>query len=358
MFKYYIFNIDNKNEYLGTIELESESEFGSYTLVEYPSEIPENKCYCFNTETQKWDILIDDYRGKVIYNNTNSLIKETIYFVGSIKENYTTVTPPDNENIYTFDGTQWNKFTPEVVVPTLEQLKHIKTLNLLSGFRSYISMRFDDAAIVAINNAAHMNGPKGCAVQEWINSLWYPLYYTLTDSISTATDKETLESVNIDPKQHGEPPYSMREINEEIERLKQANDLLASLTRDNAFKSIPLDNDATALKIAAIAPEWHSGITYESGMIVNYNNQAYRVIQTVTSLEHQTPATEGMLAIYRPLVLTATGTIDDPITFISGMDVDNGKYYTFNGKVYLAKADMKPCVWNPDSGIWQWEVVK
>lgn len=358
MFKYYIFNIDNKNEYLGTIELETESEFGGYTIIEYPTEVPENKCYCFNTDINAWDILIDDYRNKTIYNKTNSLLNEKVYFVGPIKEGYTIVAPPDNEKLYTFDETQWNEYKPEVVELTLDQLKQIKLLNLLSGFKTYIGIRFDDASIVAINNASHMNGPKGCAVQEWINSLWYPLYYNITDSIDKATDKETLESINIDPKQHGEPPYTMKEINEEIELLKQANDLLVSLTRDNAFKSIPLEDDTTALKIAAIAPEWHSGITYESGMIVNYNDQAYRVIQTVTSLENQTPATKGMLAIYRPLILTATGTIDDPITFISGMDVDNGKYYTFNDKKYLAKADMKPCTWNPDSGIWQWELVE
>lgn len=357
MFKYYIFNIDNKNEYLGTIELETESEFGGYTIVEYPTEVPENKCYCFNTATNEWDTLIEDYRNAIIYNKINSLVKEKVYFVGPIKDNYTLVAPPDNENVYMYQEDNWVKVN-NAVEPTLDDLKNIKKLNLLSRFKVYVGDRFDDASIVAISNAAHMGGPKGCAVQEWINSLWYPLYYNIADSIDEATDKESLESINIDPKQHGEPPYTMKEINEEITQLKQANDVLASLTRDNAFKSISLEDDTTALKIAAIAPEWHSGVTYESGMIVNYNNQTYRVIQTVTALEHQTPATEGMLAIYRPLILTATGTIDDPITFISGMDVETGKYYTFNDKKYLAKADMKPCVWNPDSGIWQWELVE
>ena len=41
------------------------------------------------------------------------------------------------------------------------------------------------------------------------------------------------------------------------------------------------------------------------------------------------------------------------------MDVSNGKYYTFESTLYLAKADMKPCVWNPGTpGLWQWEVVE
>ena len=52
------------------------------------------------------------------------------------------------------------------------------------------------------------------------------------------------------------------------------------------------------------------------------------------------------------------GSREHPYTFINGMDVSNGKYYTFESTLYLAKADMKPCVWNPGTpGLWQWEVV-
>ena len=32
--------------------------------------------------------------------------------------------------------------------------------------------------------------------------------------------------------------------------------------------------------------------------------------------------------------------------------------YSYNGVVYLCKADMKPCVWAPGTaGVWQWEAV-
>ena len=61
---------------------------------------------------------------------------------------------------------------------------------------------------------------------------------------------------------------------------------------------------------------------------------------------------------YRPLVPGHAGTIEDPIPWVSGMDVDEGKYYSFSRKTYLAKADMKPCVWTPGTpGLWQWEEV-
>ena len=60
--------------------------------------------------------------------------------------------------------------------------------------------------------------------------------------------------------------------------------------------------------------------------------------------------------------LTHTGTIDDPIPYpeTAGIvvNVENGKYYSYKGKTYLAKADMPNCVYPPDTpSLWQWEKV-
>lgn len=124
-------------------------------------------------------------------------------------------------------------------------------------------------------------------------------------------------------------------------------------------QAIPVDDDATALALSPICPEWAAGTHYEPGEVLNHDGQAYRVVQSVDSLEHQPPSAEGMLAIYRPLVPGHAGTLKDPIPWVSGMDVDAGKYYSFSGKTYLAKADMKPCVWEPGTaGLWQWELVE
>lgn len=124
-------------------------------------------------------------------------------------------------------------------------------------------------------------------------------------------------------------------------------------------QAIPLEDDKTALALSPVCPEWAAGTHYEPGEILNHEGQAYRVVQSVDSLEHQPPSAEGMLAIYRPIVQGHAGTLKDPIPWVSGMDVDQGKYYSFSGKTYLAKADMKPCVWAPGTaGLWQWEEVK
>ena len=138
----------------------------------------------------------------------------------------------------------------------------------------------------------------------------------------------------------------------------EAEKLLHTMQVRAMALTVPLEDDATAFTLAPICAEWKAGEHYDKGEILNHNEQPYRVVQAVDSLEHQPPGAEGMLAIYRPLNQQHAGTQDDPIPFVNGMDVYNEKYYSFNGKTYLAKADMLPCVWNPGSeGVWQWEEV-
>jgi len=72
---------------------------------------------------------------------------------------------------------------------------------------------------------------------------------------------------------------------------------------------------------------------------------------------------ETTFAYYRHIELTASGTIDDPIPYpeTAGIvvNVEEGKYYSYKGEVYLAKADMPNCVYPPDTvGMWQWEKVE
>ena len=143
-----------------------------------------------------------------------------------------------------------------------------------------------------------------------------------------------------------------------LDPVVEAEKLLHTMQVRAMAIQIDLEDDATALTLSPICPEWEANHHYEAGEIVNYNGQAYRVVQAVDALDHQPPGAEGMLAIYRPLNQEHEGTQDDPIPFVNGMDVYNGKYYSFDGKTYLAKADMLPCVWNPGSeGVWQWEEV-
>ena len=119
------------------------------------------------------------------------------------------------------------------------------------------------------------------------------------------------------------------------------------------------------LALAGLFPVWVAGESYTTGDRLVHEGVVYEVQQPVTAQGHQPPGSAGMLAIYRPISADPDtgaepdGSRDNPYSFISGMDVFGGKYYTFEGKLYLAKADMKPCVWNPGTpGLWQWELVK
>lgn len=107
-------------------------------------------------------------------------------------------------------------------------------------------------------------------------------------------------------------------------------------------------------------PEWKEGTAYTVGDIITSNGLFYEVKANHTS--NAAYPVETTFAYYRLIELTHTGTIDDPIPYpeTAGIvvNVESGKYYSYKGTVYLAKADMPNCVYPPDTaGMWQWEVV-
>lgn len=120
--------------------------------------------------------------------------------------------------------------------------------------------------------------------------------------------------------------------------------------------------DEQALEMPDLFRTWEevlaAGEQLEANTILNLDGQLYRVVQPVTPQEHQRPDGEGMLAIYRPIDQTHAGTKEDPIPFVYGMDTEQGKYYSYNGKLYLCNQTMAPCVWAPGTpGLWQWAEV-
>lgn len=122
--------------------------------------------------------------------------------------------------------------------------------------------------------------------------------------------------------------------------------------------------DAVALSVPDLLPTWEelleAGETISEGVCLTCNGQTYRVVQSVTPQAHQAPDSEGMLAIYRPIEREHSGTQSDPIPWVYGMDCTEGKYYSYNGKVYRVATGgtMSPCVWSPGTaGLWQWEEV-
>ena len=122
--------------------------------------------------------------------------------------------------------------------------------------------------------------------------------------------------------------------------------------------------DETALEMPDLFKTWEevlaAGVIVAENSIINDGGTLYRVVAAggVLPQEHQPPHGEGMLAVYRPIDTAHTGTQEDPIPWVYGMDCTEGLYYSYNETVYLCKANMTPCVWAPGTaGLWQWEAV-
>ena len=121
--------------------------------------------------------------------------------------------------------------------------------------------------------------------------------------------------------------------------------------------------DAQALEMPDLFPAWETVLAESKELaadrVISKDGQLYRVVQAVTPIESQPPDGEGMLAIYRPINPEHAGTAEDPIPWVYGMDCHAGKYYSYEGAVYMVAegGDMIPCTWPPDSGIWQWVLV-
>lgn len=149
--------------------------------------------------------------------------------------------------------------------------------------------------------------------------------------------------------------------------IAQANALLEAKSRAILVQTASFTaSEFSLLAKAELFPVWTAGETYPHGLRIQHEGIVYEVVAAdgVTAEAHQPPNGEGLLAVYRPLSTdpstgeTPTGTQDDPIPYIGGMDVVKDKYYSYNGKLYKANLNMPACVWTPDTaGLWHWTEV-
>ncbi len=108
-------------------------------------------------------------------------------------------------------------------------------------------------------------------------------------------------------------------------------------------------------------PEYQDNHQYDyAGEILQYNGLLYEIVTPHLSNAVSYPV-ETTFAYYRLVELTHAGTIDDPIPYPEetgiAVNVQEGQYYAYKGKVYLAKADMPDCIYPPGTpSMWQWEV--
>lgn len=115
----------------------------------------------------------------------------------------------------------------------------------------------------------------------------------------------------------------------------------------DALKSMVLPqieqlSDEEAVKVTALFPTWNSkmGEFVETGTRLYYDENLYKVIQAHTIQEEWTPSVSVSLFTNVSAELNSEeGTLDNPISWVSGMECFSDKYYKENEITYKCTRD-------------------
>lgn len=98
--------------------------------------------------------------------------------------------------------------------------------------------------------------------------------------------------------------------------------------------------DKEALSVKEFYPHWEDfiGKTLETGFVVLYNNNLYRLRQTHTVQSDWYPSL-STASLFEVIEVEHEGTDEDPIPYTPPMEIFSGKYYTESGQLYLCIMD-------------------
>ena len=136
-------------------------------------------------------------------------------------------------------------------------------------------------------------------------------------------------------KIYGVVMYKQETLPEVQSEIQQAAVLVARMQAQSL-------DDTQALTVKAIYPQWSEviGQTVKQGFKFLYNDILYKVIQPdgLTIQEQYIPG-EGTESLYAVINETNAGTQEDPIPYAGNMALENGKYYSQDGVIYLCNRD-------------------
>lgn len=100
-------------------------------------------------------------------------------------------------------------------------------------------------------------------------------------------------------------------------------------------------DDAQALTVKVIYPQWQEiiGQTVALGFKFQHGEKLYKTIQDSLLLQEQYIPGEGTESLYAVINETNAGTQEDPIPYAGNMVLENGKYYSQDGVIYLCNRD-------------------
>lgn len=126
-----------------------------------------------------------------------------------------------------------------------------------------------------------------------------------------------------------------------------AEEVSAMLIRQQ-INTLEVD-DTTALRMGEFYPAWSDiiGQTAEkAGYKFTYNGDLYKTIPANHTFAAQWVPGDGTESLYTRIDETHDGTLYDPIPYEGNMALENGKYYSQDGKVYLCNRDTVNPVYN------------
>ena len=97
---------------------------------------------------------------------------------------------------------------------TLDELKAQAVNRLWRNYKTHQQKYVDAEDLTLATLCASQGSAKGSAVQLWVMNLWAQ-YYTVRDAITAAGTSDALAAIDLTAESYGEPPYTIRELNEE-----------------------------------------------------------------------------------------------------------------------------------------------
>lgn len=135
-------------------------------------------------------------------------------------------------------------------------------------------------------------------------------------------------------KIYGVVMYKQETLPEVQSEIQQAAVLVARMQAQTL-------DDAQALAVKAIYPQWSEiiGQTVALGYKFLHGDVLYKTIQDSLLIQAQYIPGEGTESLYAVIDETHAGTQEDPIPYDGNMALENGKYYSQDGVIYLCNRD-------------------
>lgn len=137
--------------------------------------------------------------------------------------------------------------------------------------------------------------------------------------------------------------WEERPVIDHVKRLKRANELVKK--NHEEINELELTAEQ-ALEVKEMFPMWDEFVGQEitTGTRFQYDGKLWEVLQDHTVLSHYQPSI-NTAALYKEVVLETNeegevnGTLENPIPYEGNMALENGKYYSQDGVVYLCNRD-------------------